>query len=114
MAASDAFVLSSHWEGNPLVLLEAMAAGLPAVVTKVGMVPTMVVEGETAFMVDPKRPKALADSMARLMSLGEESRSMGMAGRTRLERYYDFRHMQREVERFYDDLTDRALQGQWR
>ncbi len=114
LEASDAFVLSSHWEGNPLVLLEAMAAGLPAVVTRVGMVPTMAVDGETAIIVDPKRPEALADAMEKLMELGEMSRSMGEAGRARLELYYDFHRMQREVEKFYDDLIEQAQPGHWR
>lgn len=114
LAASDAFVLSSHWEGNPLVLLEAMAACLPAVVTRVGMVPTMAVNGETAIIVDPKRPEALAEAMLRLMELGEKSRSMGEAGRARLELYYDFHRMQREVEMFYDELTADGKRNHWR
>lgn len=114
LAVSDAFVLSSHWEGNPIVLLEAMAAGLPAVVTRVGMVPTMAVDGETAIMVHPGRPEDLTDSMVKLMSLGERKKSMGEAGRMRLERYYDFRRMQREVELFYDELTGDAQRKRWR
>lgn len=114
LAASDAFVLSSHREGNPLALLEAMAACLPAVVTRVGMVPTMAVDGETAIIVEPKQTEALAEAMVSLMRSGEMSRSMGEAGRSRLELYYDFRRMQREVERFYDDLTDQALLSNWR
>jgi glycosyltransferase involved in cell wall biosynthesis len=114
LAASDAFVLSSHREGNPLALLEAMAASLPAVVTRVGIVPTMAVDVETAIIVEPNRPEALAEAMVRLMGLGEISRSMGEAGRSRLELYFDFRRTQREVERFYDDLTDQAQPGHWR
>lgn len=105
MAAADAFVLSSRSEGNPLVLLEAMGASLPVVATKVGAVPTMAVEGKTALLVPPGRPALLAEAMEKVMGMGKESRKMGEAGRERLERYYDFRQMQREVETFYDELT---------
>ncbi|MDF1535205.1 MAG: glycosyltransferase [bacterium] len=104
LAASDAFVLSSHWEGNPLVVLEAMRASLPIVTTRVGMVPTMTVDGKTAFVVEPNRPDLLASAMEKLMTLGHQARTMGEAGRERLERYYDFRSMQKELELFYSEL----------
>jgi glycosyltransferase involved in cell wall biosynthesis len=104
LAASDAFVLSSHWEGNPLVILEAMRASLPVVTTRVGMVPTMTVNGKTAFVVEPNRPDLLAEAMEKLMALGHGAQTMGDAGRERLEQYYDFRNMQKETERFYTEL----------
>lgn len=103
--ASDAFVSSSRSEAGPLVLLEAMAASLPVVATRVGAVPTMAVEGKTALLVQPRRPDLLAEAMERLMQMGKEGRRMGEAGRVRLEKFYDFRLMQREVEKFYGELT---------
>jgi glycosyltransferase involved in cell wall biosynthesis len=51
LRASDVFVLSSRWEGNPLSVMEAMAAGLPVVSTGVGGVPELVREGETGLLV---------------------------------------------------------------
>jgi glycosyltransferase involved in cell wall biosynthesis len=111
LLASDYFVLSSRGEGNPLVLLEAMRAGLPVVATRVGMVPTMAVDGETAILIEPRRPDLLTEAMDRLMKSGSKARDMGRAGRKRLERYYDFRSMQREMEKFYDELTGRAPSG---
>jgi glycosyltransferase involved in cell wall biosynthesis len=105
LAASDFFVLSSHWEGSPLALLEAMRAALPVVATRVGTVPTMAPDGEAALLVEPRRPDLLAKAMARMMASNGMGRKMGEAGRKRMERYYDFRRMQREMEKFYDDLT---------
>lgn len=107
LAACDAFVLSSSWEGNPLVLLEAMAAALPVVSTDVGMVSTMAVDGETAFLVPPGSPRDLAAAMDRLMDMGPEAARLGAAGRKRLEKYYDYRRMHREMESFYSQLLGR-------
>jgi glycosyltransferase involved in cell wall biosynthesis len=104
LEACDAFVLSSHWEGGPLVLLEAMGAALPVVSTRVGTVQEMVVDGETALLVEPGRPDLLAAAMGKVMGLGSSARSLGEAGRKRLEQHFDFRRVQREMEQFYDEL----------
>jgi glycosyltransferase involved in cell wall biosynthesis len=106
-AASDAFVLSSRREGNPLVLLEAMAAGLPVVATDVGVVSTMTEPGTTALLVPPGRPSELAAAMHSVMDMGDEAQALGEAGRKRVELYYDFRWMQEETERFYLELLGR-------
>lgn len=67
-AASDVLVNSSHSEGSPYVLLEAMAAGLPIVATAVGGVSEMVENNETTLLVPPSDPQAMADAIARLLS----------------------------------------------
>jgi glycosyltransferase involved in cell wall biosynthesis len=59
LAAFDAFVLSSRTEGTPIVLLEAMAAALPVIATRVGGVPDVVTRAE-AVLVPPSDPPALA------------------------------------------------------
>lgn len=71
MAAADAYLMSSAWEGLPMVLLEAGAARLPAVVTDVGGNDEVVTDGATGFVVPPHDSAALAAAMWRLMSLGE-------------------------------------------
>src|SRR2546421_3062279 len=59
-AAADVFVLPSFSEGSPNVLLEAMAAEVPIVATAVGGVTEIVSDGESALLVPPKNPPALA------------------------------------------------------
>lgn len=65
--AADLFVLPSHSEGCPNVLLEAMAAELPVVATAVGGVPELVRHEHSALLVAPRHPRALADAMGRLL-----------------------------------------------
>jgi glycosyltransferase involved in cell wall biosynthesis len=67
LAASDIFCLSSRTEAMPLALAEALATGLPAVVTDTGDMPTMV--GECGFVVPPEDPTALADALYKLIAL---------------------------------------------
>lgn len=65
---ADVFVLSSVNEGLPLVVLEAMAAGLPIVATDIPGVNEAMIDGETGLLVPPRTPEALADAMIRMES----------------------------------------------
>jgi glycosyltransferase involved in cell wall biosynthesis len=65
LATLDVFVMSSISEGLPLVILEAMAAGLPVVTTRVGGIPEVAPEGPAAWHCDPGDPRGLADAMRR-------------------------------------------------
>jgi glycosyltransferase involved in cell wall biosynthesis len=78
MQAADGFVMSSAWEGLPMVLLEASASSLPIVTTDVGGSRDVVKDNETGFLAPDRQPDRLAKAMLRVMSLGqEERRSMG-------------------------------------
>lgn len=57
--AADIFVLPSHTEGTPLVVIEAMACGLPIVASNVGGIPEIVINNENGFIITPKNEKEL-------------------------------------------------------
>lgn len=80
LAAADAYVSSSHWEGLPLSVLEAMAAGLPVVATDVGDVRMAVVDG-TGILVPPHEPAAFAAALRLVLDDAGRARAMGAAGR---------------------------------
>ena len=100
-AAADVLVQTSAWEGLPLVLLEAMRAGLPVVAYRVGGVQELVEEGRTGYLVRPADVDALARwtrAIARDLAL---RRVLGEAGRRRFEERFAFNTMLGSIERIY-------------
>lgn len=76
-------VLPSHWEAMPMSVLESMAAGLPVVATRVGGIPSAVLEGVTGFLVQPRDINGLAAALVALLRDPAMRRAMGAAGRER-------------------------------
>lgn len=103
----DAFVLSSIDEGVPLSLLEAMAAGLPSVVTHIGGIPEVVTDGTHGLMVPVKDTQAFAAAMERLMSEPELRTRLGKAASELVRARFDIEHMMREYYRHYDAVLCR-------
>ena len=81
LARADVVMLLSRREGLPLALLEAMAAGVPVVATRVGGVPEVVIDGLTGLLVQPGRPDQAAAAVARLIGDGQLAHRLGQAGR---------------------------------
>jgi glycosyltransferase involved in cell wall biosynthesis len=100
----DVFVLSSLWEGFPLVVLEAMAASKPVVATKVPGTAEAVVDDETGLLVPLRHSGKLADSIKRLLRDKNLSQNMGKAGRRRVEKYFNVAKMVDDTEMLYKDL----------
>jgi len=84
LAEADVFCLPSIYEGLPLAILEAMAAGLPVVATAVSGNPEAVEDGTTGLLVRPESAAALADALIALLGDPERRRAMGEAGRARI------------------------------
>ncbi|MET1030852.1 glycosyltransferase [Domibacillus tundrae] len=109
MSASDAYVMSSDWEGMPLVLQEASSVGLPIVCTNVGGNKEVVVTGKTGFIVQPRSHDALAEGMLCLLQMDEESRKqMGQAGQKYMQTMFE---LDRVAER-WDALYKQVLKKQ--
>jgi glycosyltransferase involved in cell wall biosynthesis len=82
----DAVVISSHNEGTPVSLIEAMAAGVPVVSTAVGGVPDVLKDGELGTLVSPADAQALADAILEILKAGRGPRTE-QAQNWVLERY---------------------------
>ncbi|HEY2294295.1 MAG TPA: glycosyltransferase family 4 protein [Thermoanaerobaculia bacterium] len=88
LRGAAALVVPSIYEGMPLVVLEAMAAGVPVVASAVSGIPEVVVDGETGWLVPPEDPEALARALEEVLTDPGEARRRGEAGRRRVaERY---------------------------
>lgn len=84
---ADMFVLPSHTEGSPLVLFEAMSAGLPIVATSVGGVPEVVEDQRTARLVPPSQVTQLADSIAYILDNPAAASALGVAAQRALSAF---------------------------
>lgn len=84
VAALDVFALTSHNEANPVSILEAMAAEVPIVATKVGSVGESVETHVTGFLVSPDDDEDAARQITRLLNRPELAHAMGEAGRAKV------------------------------
>ena len=99
--AADVFVLSSDWEGNPLSVMEAMAAGTPVISTAVGGVPELVEDGESGVLVPPGDAQALAGAMQSMLENPKVRISMGRAAARRAVEHFDLKVMTEAYEELY-------------
>jgi glycosyltransferase involved in cell wall biosynthesis len=105
LAALDVVAFSSDREGTPLAVMEAMAAGKPIVATGVGGVPDLVEDGVHGLLVPRRDPRALADSIARLLRDERLRNELGARGRERQRRAFDIGVTVGQVESLYDELV---------
>jgi len=97
----DVYVSASHREGLPLAVLEAMAAGLPVVATRVGGHVDAVEDGVTGLLAQPGDVADLAAQVARLLDDGALRRRMGTAARQRIERLFSANRMVAQTAAVY-------------
>jgi len=105
LAAADLFVLPSLWEGLPLALLEAMAAGTPVVATAVGGVPRVVVDGVAGRLVAPGDAAGLAAAMGEALTDPEGARRMALAGQARVRADYGAHAWADRLQSIYSELA---------
>ncbi len=105
--AADIFTLPSKWEGNPLSVMEAMAAGLPVVATAVGGVPELVEDGVSGLLTPNEDLDALVAALQRLVDSVELRRRMSNAALQRAREKFDIRHTVLAYEALYEELLQR-------
>jgi len=99
MKKSKIFVLPSRWEGLPMVLLEAMANGIPVVSTPVGGIPEVIEEGKDGILVPPENPEALAKAIKLLLDSPELQKRMAQNAYGKVKEKYS-------ITKYTIDLLD--------
>ncbi len=112
-AIADLFVMPAvptpgDMEGFGIVLLEAAAAGMPTVATRLGGIPDAVEDGVTGFLVDPHDYEKMAERIVELLSDREKARDMGEAGRARVLENYRWNQV---ADRYVDFLLGELDEG---
>lgn len=102
-AGCDVFCLPSFAEGIPIVLMEAMAMEVPVVANAITGIVELVENGVSGFLVRPGRVDELTEQLAKLLEDPALRRSMGRAGRARVQAEYDLEHNIRRLARVFTE-----------
>lgn len=95
-------------EGLPKTVIEAMALGLPVVVTRTGGSPELIVDGECGYVVEPGDPRALATALQRLADDPDRARQMGANAAERLATHFGVAQGVEAHARLYAELARKA------
>jgi len=106
--AMDVFVLTSICEGMSNTVLEAMASGLPAVVTRAGGNPELVEEGRSGWLFPPRDTEALERHLLRMIDDGELRQRVGEAARARACEHFSLEGMVQRYRDLYLELAARS------
>jgi len=107
-AAFDTVALTSANEGTPVTLIEALAAGLPAVATDVGGVSDVVPDGEAGFLVPPGDVAAVADCLERLAGDAKLRARLGETGSRFVRERYSVPRLVEDMDALYRSLLAEA------
>ena len=103
-AVADAVVMPSHSEGSPNVLLEAMSAGVPVVATRVGGVPEIVTDEDSALLVESRNPEAMAGAIQRMLEDEALRNRLAQNARRLAEEKYSPEAYRRSLVNMYEEV----------
>jgi glycosyltransferase involved in cell wall biosynthesis len=115
VAAADAVLLPSHFEGLPNAVVESMACGTPVVVSPAANVDSLVVDGSEGLVCDGTSSAAIERALERFFALGKDERAaMGSAGRAHAERRFAVERMVSATTRVYERVLAQRGAGRAR
>ena len=109
LSNAEIFAFPTHYANEcfPLVLLEAMAAGLPVISTFEGGIPDIIEEGITGFLLPQKDSEALAVKLELLIKNPELRQKMGKAGRLKFEKEFKFEMFEKRLKEILQKIVEK-------
>jgi sugar transferase (PEP-CTERM/EpsH1 system associated) len=108
LALAHAFVLPSFYEGISIALLEAMAAGLPVIATRVGGNPEVIMNGINGYLVESEDVEGLSNVLINLAGDVVRREEMGRAARAHVTDKFDLKKTIRNYEKIYMEIMGRS------
>jgi glycosyltransferase involved in cell wall biosynthesis len=105
LATSDIFLLPSRYEGLPVALLEAMAAGCIPVASDIGSVREVVVDGVNGFLIEPQNVAQIVEKLKQLLSDKADWESLRRKAWRTIEEKFNFKDYIKKLERFYAEIN---------
>jgi glycosyltransferase involved in cell wall biosynthesis len=106
---TDVFAFASQSEGFGQVVIEAMAAARPVVVSNISPLTEIVADGQTGVLVEPGSPARFALAITRLLTNPDDMRRLGRSGQAHVEREFSARVMAERTLSVYEEVTARAM-----
>jgi len=103
LAKSEVFVLPSISEGMGIAIIEAQAAGIPVIGTKVGGIPDIIEDHKTGLLVEPENPNEIAKAIIKIFSDSEFVQNLVQNAKVNLEKY-DWQSIAQKVDLIYKEL----------
>ncbi|GGG78336.1 colanic acid biosynthesis glycosyltransferase WcaL [Salipiger pallidus] len=107
LSQSDVFVLPSFAEGVPVVLMEAMAAGVPVVATQIAGIPELVSHWDSGILVRPGDVEALTEAIDQMLASADQRRVMGAVGRATVESEFNIRTEAARLSQLFCNYADK-------
>ena len=108
LAAADIFVHTPVWEGLGVAVIEALAAGLPVVASRVGGIPELVADRETGLLIPAQDPSALCNALLQCVCHPDWAKTLGSHGQAKVRTHFDIETTARANEALYYELLAKA------
>ncbi len=104
LACADVFLLPSLQEGMPIAVLEALRAGLPVILSRVGAMPEMIEHLNTGILIEPEKPEDIVKAIKLLMDDPELRTKIAGNGRTLFESQYEIKACVHKISSIYESI----------